>query len=275
MQNDSEVPAQKSSALDIRALLKQHEGRNYDLHAEHVNPANVRTLRTIGFDRCYVRAEGAYLWDAKGTKYLDFLSGYGVFSLGRNHPEVRRVLTEFMDANYPSLVKMEAPLLSGLLAEQLKKRMPNQLDMVFFTNSGTEGIETAIKYAKCATGRAALIYCQKAFHGLTNGALSINGDDNFREGLRPFMPDCRAIPFNDLEALEKELRKGDVAGFILEPVQGKGVNIPSPGYLRVRRRLRCVASTERSLLTMKSSRAWDGRASFWRSNMTATWTRTS
>mgnify|MGYP000857565038 CR=1 FL=1 len=80
-----------SPVLDIVALLKKHAGRNYELHAEHVNPANARTLKTIGFDRCYVRAEGPYLWDIAGQKYLDLLSGYGVFSLGRNHPDVRRV----------------------------------------------------------------------------------------------------------------------------------------------------------------------------------------
>jgi len=221
-----------SPVLDIVALLKKNAGRNYELHADHVNPANVRTLKTIGFDRCYVKAEGPYLWDIKGEKYLDLLSGYGVFSLGRNHPDVRRVLTDFLNADYPSLVKMEAPLLSGLLAEELKKRMPNKLDMVFFTNSGTEGIETAIKYAKCATGKPAILHCQKSFHGLTYGALSLNGDESFREGFGPFMPDCRKIPFNDLAALEEELRKGDVAGFIVEPVQGKGVNLPSPGYLK-------------------------------------------
>ena len=216
MHNGSEVlteKLEKSAGLDICALLQEHEGRNYELHAEHVNPANVRTLRTIGFDRCYVRAEGPYLWDVEGTKYLDFLSGYGVFSLGRNHPEVRRVLIDFLNADYPSLVKMEAPLLAGLLAEELKKRMPNELDMVFFTNSGAEGVETAIKYAKCATGQPAIIHCQKAFHGLTYGALSLNGDENFRQGFGPFLPDCRMIPFNDLDALERELRKGDVAGF--------------------------------------------------------------
>ena len=207
--------------LDIRSLLKKNEGRNYELHAEHVNPANVRTLKTIGFDRCYVRAEGPYLWDVSGTKYLDLLSGYGVFSLGRNHPEVRQILTDFMQADYPSLVKMEAPLLCGLLAEELKKRMPNQLDMVFFTNSGAEGVETAIKYAKCATGRPAIIHCQKAFHGLSYGALSLNGDDSFRSGFGPFMPDCRMIPFNDLEALERELKKGDVAAFVVEPEIGR------------------------------------------------------
>src|SRR3954471_5636888 len=163
----------QKAVLDIVELLKQHAGRNYDLQAEHINPANVRALKTIGFDRCYVRAEGPYLWDIKGEKYLDLLSGYGVFGIGRNHPEICKVLTDFLGAEYPSLVKMEAPLLSGLLAAELKKRMPNDLDMVFFTNSGAEGIETAIKYAKCATGRPAIVHCKKAFHGLSYGALSV------------------------------------------------------------------------------------------------------
>lgn len=231
-ETETQTAPPATTGLDIRALLKQHAGRNYELHAEHVNPANVRTLKTIGFDRCYIRAEGPYLWDVQGNKYLDMLSGYGVFGLGRNHPEVRRVLTEFLDLNYPSLVKMEAPLLCGLLAEQLKKRMPNQLDMVFFTNSGAEGMETALKYARCATGKPAIIHCAKAFHGLSYGALSVNGDESFREGFAPFLTDCRKIPFNDLDALEQELRKKDVAAFVVEPVQGKGVNLPSPGYLR-------------------------------------------
>jgi len=218
--------------LDIVALMKANEGRNYELHAAHVNPSNVRTLKTIGFDRCYVRAEGQYLWDVEGVKYLDLLSGYGVFSFGRNHPEVRQILTDFLNADYPSLVKMEAPLLSGLLAEELKKRMPNQLDMVFFTNSGAEGVETALKYARCATGRPGIVHCYKAFHGLSYGALSVNGDESFRSGFAPFLSDCRQVPFNDLEALERELKRGDVAAFIVEPIQGKGVNLPASGYLR-------------------------------------------
>lgn len=232
MDTTSEIREKKTAGLDICALLKEHEGRNYDLHSRHVNPANTRTLKTIGFDRCYVHAEGPYLWDVEGTKYLDFLSGYGVFGLGRNHPEVRRVLIDFLNADYPSLVKMEAPLLSGLLAEELKKRVKADLERVFFANSGAEGVETAIKYARCATGRAGIIFCEKAFHGLTYGALSLNGDESFREGFSPFLTDCREIPFNDLAALEAELSKRDVAAFIVEPVQGKGVNIPSPGYLR-------------------------------------------
>jgi len=218
--------------LDIASLLKQYAGQNYDLQAEHINPANVRALKTIGFDRCYVRAEGPYLWDIQGKKYLDLLSGYGVFGVGRNHPAVRRALTDFLNSDYPSLVKMEAPLLSGLLAAELKKRMPNDLDMVFFTNSGAEGVETALKYARCATGKPAIVHCTKSFHGLSYGALSINGDHNFRDGFAPFLSDCRAIPFNDLETLEAELENGDVAAFVVEPVQGKGVNVPDAGYLR-------------------------------------------
>ena len=228
---NTDTPAGRAP-LDIGALIRQHEGRNYDLHSAHVNPANVRTLKTIGFDHCYVRAEGPYLWDIHGTKYLDMLSGYGVFGVGRNHPEIRRVLTEFLALDYPSLVKLEAPLLCGLLAEELKKRMPNELDRVFFTNSGAEGIETAMKYARCATGRPGIVHCQKAFHGLTYGSLSLNGDESFREGFAPFLTDCREIPFNNLEALERELHRGDVAAFVVEPIQGKGVNIPSPGFLR-------------------------------------------
>ncbi len=219
------------SGLNIKSLLERYQGRNYDLHEAHVNPSNVRTLKTIGFDRCYVRAAGPYLWDVEGNKYLDMLSGYGVFALGRNHPEIRRVLAEFLQLEYPSLVKLEAPLLSGLLAQELKKKVLNDLEMVFFTNSGADGIETAIKYAKCATGKPAILHCQKSFHGLTCGALSLNGDESFREGFAPFLPECRMIPYNDLEALERELVKKDVAAFVVEPIQGKGVNVPAAGYL--------------------------------------------
>jgi len=223
--------------FDVQGLLKRNEGRNYELHRAHVNPMFAKVLRTIGFDRCYVRAEGPHLWDAQGNKYLDMLAGYGVFNVGRNHPYIRQALTDFMQADYPSLVQMEAPLLSGLLAEELKRRVPGDLDIVYFTSSGTEGVETAIKFAHCATGRPAIVHARKSFHGLTTGALSINGDEMFRKGFAPFLPDCRSVPFDDLAALEESLSARDVAAFVIEPVQGKGVNIPSPGYLAQAARL--------------------------------------
>ncbi|RMF96397.1 MAG: aspartate aminotransferase family protein [Gammaproteobacteria bacterium] len=218
--------------LDVAQLLASAAGQNYRLHAEHVNPRFATVLRTIGFDRCYERAAGPYLWDIGGRRYLDMISGYGVFALGRNHPDIRQALAEFLRLEYASLVQMEAPLLSGLLAAELKKRAPEPLDTVYFTNSGTEGVETAIKFARCATGRPGLLYCDHAFHGLTNGSLALNGDPTFREGFEPFLPDCRQVPFNDLDALERALAAGDVAAFVVEPVQGKGVHLPAPGYLR-------------------------------------------
>ena len=217
--------------LDIRGLIARYEGRNYELHEQHVNPQYVKVLRTIGFDRCYVRAQGPYLWDVEGTRYLDMNSGFGMFAVGRNHPEVRRALIEFMETDYPSLVQLDAPLLPGILAEELKKRVAPHLTRVHYTSSGAESVEAAIKFARCAARRPAIVYCEKAFHGLTTGALSITGDETFREGFAPFLPDCRAVPFNDLAAIERELHKGDVAAFIVEPIQGKGVILPAPGYL--------------------------------------------
>ncbi|MGD9539283.1 MAG: aspartate aminotransferase family protein [Alphaproteobacteria bacterium] len=224
-------------SFDIAALLKAHEGENYALHEAHINPVFARMLKTIGFDRCYVRAEGPYLWDVKGEKYLDFLSGYGVFALGRNHPLVRDALTDFMNLGYSSLVKMEAPLPAGLLAAELKKRVCVEMDTVFFCNSGAEGVETAVKYARAATGRSVIVHCGKAFHGLTLAALALNGDESFRDGFGPLDPHTRLVPFDDLGALEAALHQGDVAAFVVEPIQGKGVNLPRPGYLSEAARL--------------------------------------
>src|SRR5690606_33993245 len=114
--------------------------------------------------------------------------------------------------------------LSGLLAEELKRRIGRGLDIVYFTNAGAEGVETAIKLARGATGRPAVLHCHRAFHGLSTGAVSINGCESFRSGFEPFLPHCRAVPFDDLAALDEALRAGDVAAFIVEPIQGKGVH---------------------------------------------------
>jgi len=223
--------------LDVKQLLRTHHAQNYELHREHINPQWARVLKTIGFDKVYVKAQGAHLWDEQGNKYLDFMGGWAVLSMGRNHPAIKQAIADFLEQDYPSLVAFDAPLLSGVLAAELKKRTGNRLDYVFFTNSGTEGIEAAIKFSKCATGRPGIVYAHKAFHGLSTGALSLNGDESFRAGFGPLLPGCRAVPFNDLAALEETLSQGDVAAFIVEPIQGKGVYMPAPGYLREAGRL--------------------------------------
>jgi len=109
------------------------------------------------------------------------------------------------------------------------------LDKVFFANSGAETVEAAIKFARGATGRPGIVYCAHAFHGLSYGALSLTDDSNFRSGFEPLLPGCTAIPFNDLAALEHALSSREVAAFIVEPIQGKGVNMPTDEFLPGRR----------------------------------------
>jgi ornithine--oxo-acid transaminase len=215
--------------FDLKSVVDARLGEGHALHARYLNPQTPKVLHAIGFDRHYVRAEGSYFWDAEGNRYLDFLSGFGVFGVGRNHPVIRQALHDVLDLEAADLVQMDAPLLSGLLAERLLAKAP-RLDRAYFCNSGTEAIEAALKFARCATGRRRIVYCDHGFHGLTLGSLSVNGASEFRDGFGPLLPDAR-IPFGDLAALHRELRKGDVAAFLLEPIQGKGVHVPPAGFL--------------------------------------------
>ena len=121
---------------------------------------------------------------------------------------------------------MDVSLLSGLLAEKLLATTPDNLNKMFFCNSGTEAVEAAIKFARYTTKREKILHCEHSFHGLTLGALSLNGEEIFREGFGPLLPHCSAVPFNDLEHLEQALSNKDVAAFFVEPIQGKGVNLP-------------------------------------------------
>jgi ornithine--oxo-acid transaminase len=222
---------------DFFAWLDQHAGREYDLHSKHINPAFVKVLKAIGFDKGYVRGEGAYLWDAAGNKYLDLLTGWGVFALGRHHPKVKAILKQLLDRDTPNLVRMECSLMSGLVAEKLTSHTSENLSRVFFCNSGTESIETAIKFARCFTGRQGIVYCDHAFHGLTTGSLALNGSDFFRARFGDLMPGANMVPFNDLPALEKALASKQAAAFIVEPVQGKTCEVVAEGYLAEAQRL--------------------------------------
>lgn len=216
--------------FDMASLFAQRESQRYAMHTRHLNAQMVRVLKTIGYDAGFCRGTGQYLFDRDGNRYLDLLSGFGVFAIGRNHPRVREALKSVLDAELPNLVQMDVSTLAGVLAERLLSYTP-YLDKVFFTNSGTECVEAAIKFARAATKRQAIVYCEHAFHGLSYGALSLNGDAMFRDGFEPLLPDCHSVPFNDLDALEKMLAWRKAAAFIVEPIQGKGVNLPDDGYL--------------------------------------------
>ncbi len=216
--------------MKIAELLAARGGDTLRLHEAHLNAQMVRVLRTIGFDVEYREARGPYLFDADGERYLDLLSGFGVFALGRNHPRVVETLREVLSSELPQLVQLDASPLAGLLAEALLAKAP-YLDKVFFCNSGTEAVEAAIKFSRYATRRSRILYLDGAFHGLTYGSLSINGDEHFREGFGPLLPGCESVPGGDLESLERALRAGDVAALIVEPIQGHNVGVPSDGYL--------------------------------------------
>jgi ornithine--oxo-acid transaminase len=223
------------------AWLDAQQGRQYELHERYLNPAFVKMLRTIGFDKNYVRGEGAWLFDAEGNRYLDLLTGWGVFALGRNHPKVRAILEQVLSRDMPNLVRMDCSLLAGLVAEKLAQHASagssREPMRVFFCNSGTESIEAAIKFARCHTRKPRILFCDHAFHGLTAGSLSLNGSEFFRERFGNLLPDTTKVPFNDLAALEQALHSKDTAALVVEPVQGKTCAVAADGYLAEARRL--------------------------------------
>src|SRR5262244_4622384 len=219
-----------SSNLDVSELFVQRQAQRSSMHARHLNEQLVRVLKTIGYDVGFKKGQGQYLYDRDDVRYLDLLSGFGVFAIGRNHPALRSALKSVLDSDFPNLVQLDVSTLAGVLAERLLEYVP-YLDKVFFANSGAETVEGAIKFARSATGRPGIVHCSHAYHGLTYGALSLTDDANFRGGFEPLLPGCTSIPFNDLAALEKALSSRQIAAFIVEPIQGKGVNMPTDEFL--------------------------------------------
>src|SRR5947208_10474442 len=218
------------SNLDVSEMFVDRQSQRSSMHARHLNEQLVRVLKTIGYDVGFQKGQGQYLFDRDGMRYLDLLSGFGVFAIGRNHPALRQAVKSVLDSDLPNLVQLDVSRLACVLAERLLKYVPH-LDKVFFANSGAECVEAAIKFARGATGRPGIVYCAHAFHGLSYGALSLTDDPNFRGGFEPLLPGCTSIPFNDLAALEQALSSRQVAAFIVEPIQGKGVNMPTDEFL--------------------------------------------
>src|SRR6266446_3124590 len=208
------------SNFDIKRIVSQRLGENYDLHEKYINPTLVKVFRTIGFDKVYTKAQGQYLWDKEGNRYLDMLSGFGVYSIGRNHPTVAQLIKDVLDLDLPNMVQMDCSFLSGLLAEKLIQCCPAPLQAVFFCNSGTEAVEASLKFARAATGREKFAYLDHGWHGLTLGSLSIMGNDEFRVGFGEQMLPGEMVPYGDLEALDRALAKKEAAAFVVECIQG-------------------------------------------------------
>jgi len=206
----------------------------YTAYKEFVNPPLARFMKVAGA-QVEVRARGSRVWDHTGKSYLDFCGGYGVFTLGHMHPKV-------VDAVRAQLEKMALSTRvlfneqMAALAKALADMAPGDLAISFFSNSGTEAVEAALKLARLSTKRVHIVSTHNAYHGKTMGSLTATGRDVFKDSFQPLVPEFEHVPFGDLDALDRALP--GAAAFIVEPVQCEGgVIIPPPGYLRGVRRL--------------------------------------
>lgn len=206
---------------------------------EHINPVLREFYEFNHVERVFNHGEGCWLTDLDGRRYLDFLAGYGCLNTGHNHPGVTAKLQEYLTQQHPTFVQyLSAPLHASLLAKRLSDITPGELERVFLSNSGTEAVEAALKLAMAASDKPTLLYCANGYHGKTLGALSVTGREKHRTVFKPLLPRCEEIPFGDIDALQARLQKGDVMGFIMEPIQGEGgVIMPPEGYLSAVRAL--------------------------------------
>ncbi len=217
--------------LEVLADAQARAGETLELAARYLDPSLVEVLRIIGFDGDYRTAVGSHLYDDAGRAYLDLHTGEGFASLGHAHPDVKATLAAVLHADLQDGVQIHYSVLAGMLAEALCARLPAALDATFFSSGGAEAVDTAIKFARAATGRPRLVSCDSSYHGVSLGPLSLVGDDFFKEGFGPLLPGCARVPYGDIDRLEAELRSRDVAAFFVEPIQGRLVTLPPPGYL--------------------------------------------
>jgi len=202
-------------------------------YADHVNPQWVKLLNLLEMNVSYERCVGTELFTTDGRRILDFLSGYCVHNVGHNHPAIVSALKDELDQSGPVMLQSNVPELAGELAERLCKLAGGGLSKVFFASSGSEGVETAIKFARMYTGRAGLLSCARAFHGLTCGALSLMDGEYWLRGFGPLLPDTATVPFGDLVSLERELATRRYAAFFVEPIQAEGgIRVPEEKYLK-------------------------------------------
>ena len=198
-----------------------------ELYARYVNDTWVRMLDLLGVEREYVRCEGTRLTTASGREVLDFLSGYCVYNTGHNHPRLLEALRQELNRRGPTMLQSHVPPLAGELAQRLSSLAGGRLTRTVFTSTGSEGVETAIKFSRAFTKRSGILHAEGSFHGLTCGALSLMGNPWWRKDFEPLLPDVESVPYLDLSVLEAKLSTGKFAAFIVEPIQSEnGVRIP-------------------------------------------------
>ena len=177
------------------------------------------------------RAEGLYLYDGNGKAYMDLVSGFAVSNTGHKHPAIVQAIKDQLDLYMHLSVYgeyVQTPQVK--LAQKITSLLPESLNSVYFTNSGTEATEGAMKLAKRYTGRAEIIACKNAYHGSSQGALSLMGNEEYKQAYRPLLPGIKFINFNQEHDLE--LITTDTAAVIVETIQGEaGIRVPDLEYM--------------------------------------------
>jgi ornithine--oxo-acid transaminase len=199
---------------------------------QYVNPQWVRLLDVLQMNVTYLRCSGAELHTADERVILDFISGYCVHNVGHNHPRLIAALKQELDTVGPAMLQSHVSDLAGELAERLCNLAGGRLTKAFFASSGSEGIETVIKFARAHTRRTGILYAAGGFHGLTCSALSLMSNPFWKGGFGPFLPNTEAVSFGNTDMLEQKLATKSFAAFVLEPIQAEsGVLVPPPAYL--------------------------------------------
>lgn len=202
----------------------------FERHARYIDPSFTRVLDLLGYGRFFVRAAGTKVWDAEGREYTDFLAGCGSIPLGYNHPELVAAAEASLRASVPSFMQLAPQPGAGLLAELLAERLGPSLSRAHFANSGSEAVDGALKLGFAATRRRAVLHCDKSYHGVTLGVLSVMGGKRLRAPF-PTLIESESVPFGDLGAVERKLRTEKFASFIVEPIQFEGgVNLADPSW---------------------------------------------
>jgi len=204
----------------------------------------------------FERAAGVYMYDSQGRAYIDLIAGIGVSNLGHSHPKVIAAVKNQVDKYMHLMVYGEYVQTPQVrFAEKLLSLLPANLQSVYFTNSGAEAVEGALKLAKRFTGRAQIIAFKNAYHGSTQGALSVMGNEEFKQAYRPLLPGISFIKFNDLSDLDQITTQ--TAAVIVETVQGEaGVRVPDAAYMQA---LRQHCSDTGTLLILDEIQAAFGR----------------
>ncbi|HCG99920.1 MAG TPA: putrescine aminotransferase [Actinobacteria bacterium] len=227
------VRTEENIALENAEELIEETLEKYD---KYVNPGFARLMRFLG-TTLEVKTEGVYMYDARGKRYLDFLSGHAVYNLGFAHPKVIKAVEEQLKLIPQTSVRTMLNKPMADLCEKLAKITPGNMTYSFLCNSGTEAVEGALKLARMATGKTQIIATQNGFHGKSMGSLSASGRPQYKEVFEPLVPDFLHVPFGDISAMAAVVT-GETAAIILEPIQGEGgVICPPDGYLRDVRRL--------------------------------------